>query len=116
MRLDSPSVMTTLAWWSSRSCRLTAVVCSGRNRPQDSNGQWLAMPRARRFVGGGDEPEQQLGAGVVQGCEADLVDLSGHPHKSTYADPGIMPTRRLRSRGIPCVDGLLTSWASSWSA
>ena len=26
------------------------------------------------FVGGGDEPEQQLGAGVVQGREPDLVD------------------------------------------
>jgi len=26
------------------------------------------------FVGGGDEPEEQLGAGVVQGREADLVD------------------------------------------
>ena len=26
------------------------------------------------FVGGGDEPEQQLGAGVVQRCEAELVD------------------------------------------
>jgi hypothetical protein len=28
--------------------RLTAVVCSGRNRPHDSKGRWLAMPRARR--------------------------------------------------------------------
>ena len=27
---------------------LTAVVCSGRNRPQDSKGQWEAMPRERR--------------------------------------------------------------------
>ena len=26
------------------------------------------------FVGGGDEPEQQLGAGVVEGGEADLVE------------------------------------------
>ena len=26
------------------------------------------------FVGGGDEPEQQLGAGVVEWGEADLVD------------------------------------------
>ena len=42
-----PLVMTTLAWWSRRSRRLTAVVCSGRNRPQDSNGQWLAIPSAR---------------------------------------------------------------------
>ena len=53
---------------------LTAVVCSGRNRPQASKGQWVAMPRAAAFVGGGDEPEQQLGAGVVQRGEAELVD------------------------------------------
>jgi hypothetical protein len=26
------------------------------------------------FVSGGDEPEQQLGAGVVQRCEAEFVD------------------------------------------
>jgi hypothetical protein len=26
------------------------------------------------FVGGGEESEQQLGAGVVPGCEAELVD------------------------------------------
>ena len=26
------------------------------------------------FVGGGDDPEQELAAGVVEGCEADLVD------------------------------------------
>jgi hypothetical protein len=28
------------------------------------------------FVGGGDEPEQQLGAGVVQRGEAELVDMT----------------------------------------
>ena len=48
MRYESPAVTTTFAWWSRRSRRLTAVVCSGRNRPQDSKGQWLATPRARR--------------------------------------------------------------------
>ena len=51
-----------------------AVVCSGRNRPQASKGQWLAMPEAASFVGGGDEAEQQLGAGEVEGGEAELVD------------------------------------------
>ena len=49
------------------------MVCSGRNRPQDSNGQWEPMPRLRRVVGGTNEPEQQLGGGVVQGSEAELV-------------------------------------------
>ena len=50
------------------------MVCSGRNRPQDSKGQWLAMPERAAFVGGGDEPEQQLGAGVIERGEADFVD------------------------------------------
>jgi len=36
-------VTTTLAWCRSRSSRLTAVVCSGRNRPHASKGQWLAI-------------------------------------------------------------------------
>ena len=31
-------------------------------------------PEGAAFVGGGDEPEQQLGAGVVERGEADLVD------------------------------------------
>ena len=32
------------------------------------------MAIERSFVGGGDEPEQQLAAGVVERGEADLVD------------------------------------------
>ena len=48
MRKDSPSVTTTTAWWSRRSRRLTAVVCSGRKRPQSSKGQCEPMPRERR--------------------------------------------------------------------
>ena len=43
------------------------------------------------FVGGGDEPEQQLGSGVVQRGEAELIDLCGCPHSWTYADPATMP-------------------------
>jgi len=43
------------------------------------------------FVGCGDEPEQQLGAGVVEWREPDFVDLCGHPHRSIYADPATMP-------------------------
>ena len=65
---------TTMAWCRSRSSRLTAVVCSGRNRPQCSNGQCDGDAEGAAFVGGGDEPEQQLGAGVVQRGEPDLVD------------------------------------------
>jgi hypothetical protein len=56
-------------------------------RPVRGHGQ------AAAFVGGGDEPEQQLGAGVIQRCEADFVDLCGYPHSSTYADTVTMPRR-----------------------
>ena len=52
----------------------TAVVCSGRNRPQASNGPVDGDAEGAAFVGGGDEPEQQLGAGVVQRREAEFVD------------------------------------------
>ena len=47
-RKDSPEVATRRLWCSSRSSRLTAVVCSGRNRPQSSNGQCEPMPSDRR--------------------------------------------------------------------
>ena len=63
-----------MAWWRSRSSRATAVVCSGRKRPRCSNGQWLATPRLR-LVGGGDEGEEELGAGLVKWREAELVDV-----------------------------------------
>jgi hypothetical protein len=53
--------------------------------PVGADGQGAA------FVGGGDEAEQQLGAGVVQRCEPDLVDLCGHPHRWIYADTATMP-------------------------
>ena len=53
---------------------LAAVVCSGRKRPHCSKGQWEADGQGAAFVGGGDEPEQQLGAGVVERGEPDFVD------------------------------------------
>jgi hypothetical protein len=51
-----------------------------------------ADPEGAALVGGGDEPEQQLGAGVIERREADLIDLCGCPHRSTYAEPATMPT------------------------
>lgn len=41
------------------------------------------------FVGGGDEPEQQLRAGVIQGCEAHFID-----DQQVVADEGVddLPT------------------------
>ena len=49
------------------------MVCSGRNRPHWSDGQW-GHAESAAFVGGGDEPEQQLGAGVVERGESYFVD------------------------------------------
>ncbi len=65
---------TMVLWCSSRSSRLTAVVCSGRNRPHCSKGQWLATARLGVRRRRAHEPEQQLGAVVVQRGEADLID------------------------------------------
>ena len=31
-------------------------------------------PEGASFVGGGDEPEQELGASVIEGREAELID------------------------------------------
>jgi hypothetical protein len=52
------------------------------------------------FVGGGDEAEEQLGAGVVERGEAEFVDLCGYPHRSTYTDTATMP--RIGGAGRVC--------------
>ena len=57
-------------------------------RPMAGYGECPAL------VGGGDEAEQQLGAGVVEGREAELVKLWGHRHSLTYANPATMPIWR----------------------
>jgi hypothetical protein len=84
-------VTTTLAWWSSRSSRLTAVVCSGRKRPHWSKGQWLAMPRARR----------SQAAATRNSSWAPVSSRGANPTSSSYADFRIaapMPTRELCRR------------------
>ena len=48
LQLCVPLVTTTVAWCRSRSRMLTAVVCSGRNRPHWSNDQCEAMASERR--------------------------------------------------------------------
>ena len=48
MRYDWPLVTTVVAWCSRRSSIDTAVVCSGRKRPQSSKEWCEAMPRDRR--------------------------------------------------------------------
>ncbi len=59
---------------------LTAVICSGRNRPHCSNGQCETMANERRSYGDGDKPKQRLGAGVVEWA---------NPTSSTYTDVDI---------------------------
>ena len=43
------------------------------------------------LVAGGDELEEQVGGVLLEGQVADFVELCGHPHRSTYADPATMP-------------------------
>ena len=62
-----------------------------------------AAPAAERQVGGqdeggvliagGDELEEEVRGVLFEGQVADLVDLCGYPHRSTYADTATMPRR-----------------------
>jgi hypothetical protein len=46
---------------------------------------------AAALVGGVDEAVESLGGVGPDGQEPDVVDLCGHPHRSTYADTATMP-------------------------
>ena len=77
---------------------LTAVVCSGRNRPQERPvGCDAERPP---LVGGRDEPEQKLCSGVVQGREPELVDDDELVAQQVLDD---LPDRVV---GKPSVEGL----------
>nr|WP_281356427.1 hypothetical protein [Acrocarpospora macrocephala] len=43
------------------------------------------------LVAAGYELEDEVGVGSIQGQIADLIDLCGYPHRSTYADTATMP-------------------------
>src|SRR6478735_10192732 len=43
------------------------------------------------LVGGVDEPVQAFGGVLGDWQQADVVDLCGYPHRSTYADTATMP-------------------------
>ena len=43
------------------------------------------------FVAAGYELEEQVRGVLLEGQVADLVDLCGYPHRSTYADTATMP-------------------------
>ena len=57
------------------------------------------------FIGGGDEPEQELGAGVVERGEAEFVDLCGYPHRSmkSATSPSSKMPRTCSSSWSPAV-------------
>jgi hypothetical protein len=44
------------------------------------------------LVGGVDDPVEALGGVGSDGQQADVVDLCGYPHRSTYADTATMPS------------------------
>jgi hypothetical protein len=46
---------------------------------------------AGSFVAARDELEEQVGGLGLERDVADLVDLCGYPHRSTYADTATMP-------------------------
>jgi len=62
------------------------------------------------LVGGGDEPKQQLSAGVVEWGEPNFVDLCRR-HRSIYADLGNMPTLLFGGDRFRSADGVLGSGA-----
>ncbi|MFI5753443.1 hypothetical protein ACIBBE_48560, partial [Streptomyces sp. NPDC051644] len=44
------------------------------------------------FVGGIDQAVEALGGVGADGQQADVVDLCGYPHRSTYAETATMPS------------------------
>ena len=56
-----------MLWWRSRSRRLTAVVCSDRNRPHSSKGQWASAASGNVCLVGGVIPSRRWGMIAVAG-------------------------------------------------
>ena len=65
--------------------RAHTVLDHGPKAPRRHRSRWSVLRRRRRRA------EEQLAAGVIQGCEADLVELCRRRHSSTYAEAGTMP-------------------------
>src|SRR6478752_3352981 len=57
--------MVTWQWWRSRSSMLTAVVCSGMNRPQASKGQGEVVAEQV----GDDSSDAVVGESAVEGVD-----------------------------------------------
>ena len=97
--------MTTVtAWCSSRSRRATAVVCSGRKRPQGLEGPAAGDAEAATLAGSGHEPEEQLRTDIIEGREAEVIDDDEvGPQEALHDAPdavvGEAPIERLDERG-----------------
>ena len=61
-----------------------------------AEGQVRRDRNRRAFFAFGDDLEEELGAAGVDFDVAELVELCGYPHSSTYADTATMP------RGVRC--------------
>ena len=73
MRTDSPSVMTTLAWLQEAVEHGHGGGVLGQEPAPGLEGPVGGDARGAAFVVGGDEAERQLGAGVVERGEAQLI-------------------------------------------
>jgi hypothetical protein len=60
------------------------------------------------FVAGRDELEEQVRGFGLERDVADLVDLCGYPHRSTYAETATMPRQSRCGSGSDVLSGLLS--------
>ena len=83
--------MTTVrALWRRRSRRATAVVCSGRKRPQDSKGHWEATPRLRRSCLEDGKQAGRRVALVVVGVALDLASSERQHRRHSVERLGLL--------------------------
>ena len=68
----------------------------GHDRVEASRVQVGGDGQAALLVGGVEYAVESLGGFLASRPQADVVNLCGHRHRSTYADPATMPTRLRR--------------------
>ena len=78
LQLCVPLVTTTLAWCSIWSSRVTVVVALGQEPAPGLEGPVRCDSEGAAFVVGGDEPDQQLGAGGVKRRDLDGAVAGWH--------------------------------------
>ena len=64
----------------------------GKHLSPLAKGQVAGHDQRPALVALGDHLEHQLGGPLGKGQISKLIELCGHPHKSTYADLAVMPT------------------------